>query len=87
MKRKILSLIIAGVISQSAVFSAPSVFNVIPQTGTINTHDMDTLKNRIIEDEVTKDFKNYKKNRKEKDKLQQQEHGQECLMFLCYMMD
>lgn len=77
MKRKILSLIIASVISQSAVFSAPSVFNVIPQTGTINTHDMDTLKNRIIEDEVTKDFKNYKKHRKEKDKLQQQEQKKE----------
>lgn len=73
MKRKILSLIIASIISQSVAISAPTVFNVIPQTGTINTHDMDTLKNKIIEDEVTKDFKNYKKNRKQKDKLQQQE--------------
>lgn len=73
MKRKILSLIVASVMVQGTVFSAPDIYNVIPQTGSINTHDIETLKNKMIEEQVTKDFKNYKRNRKQKEEIQQKQ--------------
>ena len=72
MKKKILSLIIASVISQGIVLSAPFDNGIIPQAGTMNTHDMETLKNKMMEDKATKDFKNYKKHRKEKEQLDKQ---------------
>ena len=72
MKKKILSLIIAGVISQGVAVSAPFDNGVIPQAGTMNTHDMETLKNKMMEDKATEDFKNYKKHRKEKEQLDKQ---------------
>ena len=72
MKKRLLTLIITSVILQGVSLSAHAESGIIPQAGTINTHDMDTLRNRMIEDQATEDFKNYKKHRKAKDKLEQE---------------
>ena len=73
MKKRLLSLIIASIISQCAVLSAPFDNGIIPQAGTMNTHDMETLKTKMMEEQAAKDFKNYKKHRKQKEKLEQQQ--------------
>ena len=73
MKKKILSLIITGVLAQGVVFSSPLVNGVIPQAGTMNTHDMETLRTKMIEDKADQDFKDYKKNRKKIEEIKQQE--------------
>ena len=73
MKKRLLSLIIASIVSQCSVLSAPFTNGVIPQAGTMNTHDMETLKTKMMEEQATKDFKFYKKHRKQKEKIQQEE--------------
>ena len=73
MKKNLLFFIIAGIIAQSAVFSAPFADGIIPQAGTMNTHDIETLKTKMIEEKATQDFKNYKKHRKQKEEVQQQQ--------------
>ena len=45
---------------------------ILPQTGTINTHDLQTLRKYEAERQIQQDYKNYKKTHKEK-KIEQKE--------------
>ena len=51
-KKKILTLILASVMTQCVALSAPSVNGIIPQAGTINTHDIDTLKTQMFKVQI-----------------------------------
>ena len=73
MRKRFLSFIIIGILSQCVAFAAPFDNGIIPQAGTMNTHDMETLKTKMMEEQATKDFKKYKKNRKQKEKIEQQQ--------------
>ena len=66
MKKKFLISLLCVAIAQCASFSAPSIPGGIPHAGAINTHDLETLRKYEAEQQVTKDFKNYKERNKEK---------------------
>ena len=73
MKKKIVLGIIALLMAKSIVFAAPNtVQGVIQDAGSINTHDIDSLKRMELEKRVEKDYKKLKKSNKikeeEKDK-------------------
>jgi len=49
-------------------YSAPDIAPIIPQAGTINSHDLGTLKYKQFEQNVTKDYKNFKNRKEDKKK-------------------
>ena len=65
--KKILISLICCVIVQASATAAPDIpQNIIPQAGTINTHDLQNLKYKGIEQQVQEDYKNFEKNKKDK---------------------
>ena len=50
-----------------ALAAPPAPQNIIPQAGTINTHDIQNLRYQQIEQQVQEDYKNYKKRKKDKE--------------------
>ena len=67
MKKQILLSLICCATLQISTFAAPDgIPDIIPQTGTIYTHDLETLSQQQIEQQVQADFKNFEKNKKEK---------------------
>ena len=77
MKKKIVLGIIALIMGGSLAFAAPNpVQGVIQDAGSINTHDMDTLKRMELEKRVEKDYKKLKKSNEikeeEKEKIKKE---------------
>ena len=65
MKKGILLSLVFCVALQIPTFAADVFPSIIPEAGTINTHDLETLKQQQIEQQVQEDFKNYEKRKKE----------------------
>ena len=65
MKKKFLLSFICCIALQISSFAAPDIAPIIPQAGTINAHDLETLKFQQIEQKVQKDYQNYEKRKKE----------------------
>ena len=64
MKKRILLSLICCAAMQLSVFAVPGfVPEIIPQTGTIYTHDLDTLRKKQLEDQVQADYINFQNNR------------------------
>ena len=64
MKKKLLLSLMCCLALQVSAFAAPEVMpNIIPQTGTINTHDLQNLQQQMIEKQVEEDFQKYEKNK------------------------
>ncbi len=65
-KKKVIYLAACWLLSQGMAYSAPGVdLGAIPQAGVINTHDLNSIKELKREQQVTKDFENFKKNKKD----------------------
>ena len=72
-KTKFLLSLICCIAIQISVLAAPDVpQNIIPQAGTMNTHDLQNLKYKEVEQQVKEDYQNYEKRKKE-DKIKPQE--------------
>jgi len=65
-KRRFLYGIILCFALQMPTFAAADILpNIIPEAGTINTHDIETLRKQQIEKQVEEDFHNYEKRKKD----------------------
>ena len=65
-KRRFLYGIILCLALQMPTFAAADILpNIIPEAGTINTHDIETLRKQQIEKQVEEDFHNYEKRKKD----------------------
>ena len=65
-KNKFLYSIILCLALQVPSFAAADILpNIIPEAGTINTHDIETLRKQQIEQQVEEDFQNYEKRKKD----------------------
>ena len=65
-KRRFLYGIILCLALQMPTFAAADILpNIIPEAGTINTHDIETLRKQQIEKQVEDDFHNYEKRKKD----------------------
>ena len=65
-KNKFLYSIILCLALQVPSFAAADILpNIVPEAGTINTHDIETLRKQQIEQQVEEDFQNYEKRKKD----------------------
>jgi len=75
-KKKIVLGIISLIMAKSIVFAIPTPQGVIQDAGTINTHDIDTLKRIELEKRVERDYKKLKKSNEikeeEKEKIKKE---------------
>ena len=66
MKNRILLCLICCTVMQTHTFAAPDIVPyIIPQAGTINTHDLETLKKQQMEKQIQEDFQNNEKHKKD----------------------
>ncbi len=65
MKKKFLLSLICCVALQIPTFAADVLPNIVPEAGSINTHDLDTLRKQQIEKQVQQDYQNYEKRKKD----------------------
>lgn len=65
--KKLLFGIFCCIFIQMSAFAINDInFDIIPQTGSINAHDMDNLKRLEMEQQIQEDFKTYKQRAEKK---------------------
>lgn len=66
MNKKFLLCFISCLVLQTSALAAPDMSqSIIPQAGTINTHDIQNLETQIIEKQIQNDYKNYEKRKQD----------------------
>lgn len=65
-KRRFIYSLIVFLALQVPTFAAADILpSIVPEAGTLNTHDIETLRKQQIEQQVEEDFQNYKKHKED----------------------